>query len=295
MTNQDDANKVIGFYNDAARNYSERYDRSKLMTLEKYPANYFRLQQLLTRAAACGVRTLYDIGTGEGTPLMMLTEMGVDVYGCDIAPEMVELTRQKLANVNLPDERCIVADIEDAITLAPHLKSGPFDAVVAFGVLPHVKNDKLALENMRALAGENGKLFVEFRNKLFSLFTYNRYTRDFILDDLLAGVSGKVRDAVATELEKRCATDVPPLPESDNSYDTIPAKFHNPFELTQLIDSSGFKNARLHWYHYHPAPPMLAESLGDEFRKAAIDLEHTPDDWRGYFLCSAGFIEADAI
>ena len=81
------------------------------------------------------------------------------------------------------------------------MADGAFDAVIAAGVLPHVANDRLALKNMAMLIREGGHLFVEFRNKLFSLFTFNRYTKEFILDDLLAGVPRDVTAHVAQELE----------------------------------------------------------------------------------------------
>jgi hypothetical protein len=38
---------------------------------------------------------------------------------------------------------------------------------------------------------------------------------------------------------------------------------------------------------------MLEKSIGAAFRKEAMKLEHEPSGWRGYFLCSAGVVEAD--
>jgi 2-polyprenyl-3-methyl-5-hydroxy-6-metoxy-1,4-benzoquinol methylase len=71
---------------------------------------------------------------------------------------------------------------------------------MAMGVMPHVENDEFVLRNMATMVRPGGTLFVEFRNKLFSLFTFNRYTHDFILNDLLADVDPAVREAVAAEL-----------------------------------------------------------------------------------------------
>jgi hypothetical protein len=187
-------------------------------------------------------------------------------------------------------------DIEDATTIAAQLKNGQFDAVVAAGVLPHVRNDALTLENVGMLVRSGGRVLIEFRNKLFSLFTFNRNTKEFILDDILAGVSGDVKDAVARELDKRLATDLPAVRsvaegDAGPGYDLIPAKFHNPFELLDLFERHGYREPKIHWYHYHPASPMLQESLGPAFRKAAMALEHE-GSWRGWFLCSAGVVEA---
>ena len=57
--------------------------------------------------------------------------------------------------------------------------------------MPHVRNDDFTLNNMKSMVKSGGHVFIEFRNKLFSLFTFNRYTLEFIMDDLLRGVSAK--------------------------------------------------------------------------------------------------------
>jgi SAM-dependent methyltransferase len=183
--------------------------------------------------------------------------------------------------------------------LAGHLNEGSFDAVIAAGVLPHVKNDELALRNIGMLVRPGGKVFIEFRNKLFSLFTFNRHTKEFILDDLLADVNAEIKAVVAEELDRRLAVDLPAKEETladgrSPGYDAILSKFHNPFELLEAFGRCGYRNGRLHWYHYHAAPPMLERSLGPAFREAAMALEHEAS-WRGYFLCSAGIVEAERV
>jgi hypothetical protein len=181
------------------------------------------------------------------------------------------------------------------MTFANQVSAGHDDAI-AFGVLPHVANDMLMLSNLRMIVGGKGKVFVEFRNKLFSLFSMNRHTYEFVIDDLLAPVDPQLREATAAELRARLAMDVPPRPKADAgiSYEGIRAKFHNPFELQDVFDRAGFRNIRLHWYHYHPGLPFLEQATGALWREEAFKLEHETSGWRGYFLCSSGVIEADA-
>ena len=163
------------------------------------------------------------------------------------------------------------------------------------GVLPHVRDDRLMLETVKMCLKPGGAAFIEFRNKLFSLFTFNRLTKEFILDDLLANVPSAVKAAVEAELDQRCAIDKPAIrtarPGTELGYDEIPAKFHNPFELQNFFRSCGFSDVQVHWYHYHPAPPMMEGDIGPDFRRAGMRLEHE-GSWRGMFLCSAGVIEA---
>jgi 2-polyprenyl-3-methyl-5-hydroxy-6-metoxy-1,4-benzoquinol methylase len=293
-----DKTSIVDHYNSVAETYHQQYQRENLVSQAEYPANYFRLQILVQRLSALRLKSVYEVGVGEGTPLTTMASMGFRVAGCDIAEEMVKKAKKNFTTRGLSADLIQWGDIEDSATFASQLVGGEFDTVVAAGVLPHVANDRLALTNMGMLIRDGGRLFVEFRNKLFSLFTFNRYTKEFILDDLLRNVPSDVKAVVAQELDKRVAVDLPPkrYVSGDGSapgFDAILSKFHNPFELTELVEHSGFKDVRIHWYHYHPAPPMLEGSIPG-FRKAGMALEHE-GSWRGSFLCSAGVIEATKI
>ncbi len=287
---------VAAHYNTVAAGYHLQYRREQLDTSAEYPANYFRLQMLVNRLASLGAQRVYEVGVGEGTPLLTLAGMGIEVAGCDISEAMVEQARERIAQAGLPPSTVSWGDIQDCVTFAHQLRDGPFDAVIAAGVLPHVVNDSLFLKNMKMLLRQGGTALVEFRNKLFSLFTFNSKTKEFIVEDLLRDIDPAVAQMVAEELETRLAMDQPEVRATTGSnapgYDAILSKFHNPFELVDEFHRNGFVNARIHWYHYHPAPPMLEPALGDAFRRAAFALEHDPSDWRGYFLCSAGVVEA---
>ncbi len=286
---------VARFYDAEASDYHRMYQRENLLSLDRYPANYFRLQILVRRLATLGARRVYEIGVGEGTPLVAMAKLGLEVEGCDISEAMVDAARKNFVANGLSAELIQWGDVEDATTLAKQLANGRYDAVIAAGVLPHVRNDRLMLDTVRMCLNPGGVALIEFRNKLFSLFTFNRLTKEFILDDLLTNVPSKVKAIVESELDKRCALDQPRLrtarPGAELGYDEILSKFHNPFELQEQFRAAGFEEVSVHWYHYHPAPPMLEPNLGSLFREAAMRLEHE-GSWRGMFLCSAGVIEA---
>ena len=194
-------------------------------------------------------------------------------------------------------DHVFLADIQDPTTYAHVFRDGLFDGLLAMGVMPHVENNEMVLDNMAALVRPGGSVFIEFRNSLFSLFTFNRYTSEFILNELLLGVSPAVKDAVARDLESRLRMDMPPVRSAVEGsdapgYDAVLSKFHNPFEVPDLFARHGFEKIRLLWYHYHPAMPYLQNQMPEMFREEAIRLEHEPSGWRGYFLCSAFVVEA---
>jgi len=293
----DPSTSVASHYDAVADTYHEQYDRDLLVTVKDYPANYFRLQLLLDSFVQRGLKRVIEVGVGEGTPLGTLAQAGIDVAGFDISERMVERSKERMRELGLDENRILHADIRDPPTYAPLLENGPFDGLMAMGVMPHVDDDDMTLENMRALVRPGGSVFIEFRNKLFSLFTFNRLTLEFVLDDLLADVSTELRSLVEAELAPRLRLDLPPIrattPDGNApGYDAILSKFHNPLEAETLFGRHGFENIRLRWYHYHPAPPMIEVQAPAAFREQAFALEHESSGWRGLFLCSAYVVEA---
>jgi 2-polyprenyl-3-methyl-5-hydroxy-6-metoxy-1,4-benzoquinol methylase len=290
---------IAAHYDGEVDFYADRYDKGFLQKTGEYPSNYTRLEILCNRLIQFGAKRIFEVGMGEGSPLLAFGRAGMEVCGCDLSEPMVAATRKRLEkNTGVKAPILFVGDIEDAASMGPALALGKYDAVIASGVLPHIEKERAFFENIRMMLRPGGRIFIEFRNKLFSLFTLNRYTKEFVLDDLLAGVSADVKNAVAAELDRRLATNLPPVRGHHDpdrpGYDEILAKFHNPLELEAQVASHGFRSLGFHWYHYHAAPPLIADELGQAFDRESLRLEHQAG-WRGMFLCSAGIIEAELV
>ncbi len=290
---------VADHYDASAVNYHRQYERDGLRDITRgYPANFFRLQMLVNSFVTHDVHRVIEVGVGEGTPLATIAMTGADVAGFDISQAMVDRSKRRMLEIGVSPDTIIWGDIEDSISYVGLLANGRYDAMMAMGVMPHVRNDRLVLSNMASLVKPDGLVFIEFRNKLFSMFTLNRLTYEFIMEDLLAGVSNKMKDIVGSRLKLKLEMDKPSLRDihsEDGSvvgYDAILSKFHNPFEVLEQFDDLGFKKARLLWYHYHPAMPFLADVDPQEFRDEQIRLEHEGSGWRGFFLCSAFVVQA---
>ncbi|HBJ72532.1 MAG TPA: class I SAM-dependent methyltransferase [Actinobacteria bacterium] len=286
---------VASHYDGSASSYGEQYDESKIWTNEEYPANYFRLQLVRELLRNSGASSLYELGVGDATPLVTIAGDGIRVAGNDISPEMVKHARENMSAHGLDPFAIDLLDVQDAGSLAQtQARVGHFDAVMALGVIPHVSDDAQFISSMDSFLRPGGQFILQFRNSMFSMFTFNRLSKEFILDELLASVSPDIKRVVADDLDQRLAVDKPPVrtrPTGDG-YDEILARFHNPFELAELVRAHGYEDIRFHWYNYHPAYPMLADQIDPRtYREAQIALEHE-GTWRGMFLCSAGVIEA---
>lgn len=299
MKKTESEKKVQDHYNAVAEGYGKRYQKEFFNDLSvKYPANYFRLQLLINSFTQKGLKRLVEVGVGEGTPLAIMAKAGFDIAGFDISESMVEKCQETLKKHDVEAvEEIFHADIQDPVSYIQIIQNGLFDGLMAMGVMPHVDNDDMVLDNMANLVRPGGSVFIEFRNKLFSLFTFNRHTYDFILDDLLQDVNPKLKDVIAEDLKGRVRMDLPEernIVEGTNApgYDAITSKYHNPFEVTEFFKRHNFQDIKLQWYHYHPAFPFLNEKEPELFRQEAMKLEHEPSNWRGMFLCSAFVVEA---
>lgn len=286
---------VASHYDGSASTYGEQYDPEKLWTNREYPANLFRLQLVQRLLESCGATSLYEHGVGDATPLATIGATGIRVAGNDVSPEMVKVARANMEARGLDPDSISWLDVQDAGALtAEHERRGSFDAVMALGVIPHVNDDDSFVSGMDLFLRPGGRLLLQFRNSLFSMFTFNRLTKEFILEDLLRGVPDEIRQVVADDLDLRLAVDKPPMrtrPTGDG-YDEILSRFHNPFELADVVRAHGYRDVRFHWYNYHPAYPMIAGKIeARSYREAQVALEHE-GTWRGMFLCSAGLIEA---
>jgi 2-polyprenyl-3-methyl-5-hydroxy-6-metoxy-1,4-benzoquinol methylase len=287
-------------YDAVSENYNEQYDKGNLYDESRpYPANYFRMQLLLNSFARHNVKRAIEVGIGEGTPLMTLGKTGVDVFGFDISDKMVEKARKNAAACGIDESQIFVGDIQDPNTYMHTIHAGKFDGLIAMGVMPHIQNDDFVISNMGNLLKPGGVAFVEFRNVLFSLFTFNRNTVDFLVNDLLSDSNDKLKKSIRSDLEGRLRMDQPPVRKELNDgspgYDAILSKFHNPMTISELFEKHGFSNLKLHWYHYHPSIPYLSSEDPKLFRSESIRMENESSGWKGYFLCSAFVVEATKI
>lgn len=252
-----------------------------------YPANHFAFQHVLNQLAERGATKLLEVGVGGGRAIPIFTGAGLDMWGMDNDATCVADSRAVLVELGLEPNAVVWGDIEDSLSYGALRSAAPFDAILAMGVLPHVHQERAALRNMRSLLKPGGRVFVECRNALFSLVTFNRYTYEFLLDEVFAGASPSVRTSLDAMLRERLAVEVPPAPASGHS-----PTFHNPLTVSSVFEAAGFEDVSIHPFHYHAAPPMLEGADPQAFRDDSVALENEPSDWRGLLLCSAFLVEA---
>ena len=102
---------------------------------------------------------------------------------------MITEARRVMAPLGVPGQKFWTGSVlnRDDYWPAAEKDRAPYDSALCIGVLPHVMEgqDEKLIENLHAAVRPGGLVLVEARNELFSLFTMNRYSHEFILEKLI--------------------------------------------------------------------------------------------------------------
>ena len=258
-----------------------------------YPANAFAFRYVLPALLESPGRRLLEIGVGQGAALPVFTDSGFVMSGFDIDQACVVQAQDQAIALGLDAERFTHGDLREPTSYRSICTEGRFDGIVAMGVLPHIADKESSIRNLFDLTEPGGQVFIEFRNLLFAMSTFNRFTHSLFMDQLLHEVSGPVRDAVNHELASRLRMDVPgSVARSADAGDDILETFDNPLTVPALFADAGFDDVRVHYFHYHAGMPYLQSEDPGAFRRADVALEDDSSGWRGMFLASAFVIHA---
>jgi SAM-dependent methyltransferase len=247
-------------------------------------------------------RTVLDAGCGPASFLRHMAQDKVDLFGFDLTTEMVDEGKRVFADLKLDPERVWTGSVLDANAYRSPRKDSPpegYDAAVCVGVLPHIpaEHDDTVFRNLAGALRPGAVAIVEARNQLFSLFTLNRPSYEFMRDHLiraddLAAKAAASAGTLAQALESMKAQfrmDLPPIRKGkagEPGYDEVVSRTHNPLTLREQFAAAGFRDVRVLFYHFHSVPPMFAGAIPDLFLPSSLAMEN-PSDWRGYFMASA--------
>jgi 2-polyprenyl-3-methyl-5-hydroxy-6-metoxy-1,4-benzoquinol methylase len=286
--------------------WAESYFADYYENAGAYPPVHRRIVHDLV--AASGARTLLDAGCGPASMLRSLVDLDLALYGFDLTQEMVVEASKVMADHGVAPAQLWQGSVADRAAFRPPAGSPAlFDAAICVGVLPHVPAalDEQVIANLREAVRPGGLVAIEARNQLFALFTLNRYSHDFFLNELVdrdalrrrAGDDAPALDRAFDELAARFRTDLPPIRKGlagEPGYDEVLSRTHNPLVLKEHFTAAGFSDVRLLFYHYHCLPPMLEAEVPRLFRAESVAMED-PSDWRGYFMASAFILAGNRI
>lgn len=294
-----DENKIEESIKSCYSTWGDRYYDEYYKSDSAYPPVHTDLIRKVL--AESGARSLLDAGCGPASMLRDLDGLGLNRFGFDLTPEMLDEAKKVMAKQGVSEDHLWLGSVTDASSFKCPNEGVPetFDAAICFGVFPHIpkESDATAIANIVDATAPGGLVAIEARNQLFSLFTLNRYSREFFQDILIdeknlknfAGGSTENLDQALATLDKQFRMDLPPIRkghEDEPGYDEVLSRTHNPFELQKLARQQGLIDVQILFYHFHALPPMLEPLVPELFKKASIAMED-PTDWRGHFMASA--------
>ena len=280
------------------RYYSDYYQSNKA-----YPPVHTEIIKEILKAE--NPTSLLDGGCGPASMLRDLSDLGIDLYGFDLTAEMINEAKDIFKKLKLPSNRLWQGSVlnQNDFTSSPTGKR-TFDAAICFGVLPHILKgqEEKVFDNFINVLNSGSIFAIEARNELFSLFSLNRYSKDFFMDKLinknLYKTTGFDYEFVSKTLDNYFDTNLPLLRkgyEKEPGYDEITSRLHNPFELSELAKSKGLVDVEILFYHYHALPPLFENKVNKElYKEKSLDIEN-PRDWRGHFLASAFILKARKV
>jgi len=246
------------------------------------------------------VTNVLDAGCGSASLLRNFVDLDIDLYGFDLTPEMLAEGKNVFSKLGLDSNHLWRGNVIDFKSFRqPNGKSLLFDAVICSGVLPHILDeyDSAVIQNLHDAVKPGGLVILEARNQFFSLFTLNRYSYQFFIQDLIrlenlklyAGKSAVQLEIAIEKMRSHFTIDHPLIRKGNGDklgYDEVLSRTHNPLILKEQFKKAGFKDVQLLFYHFHCLPPLMASELPEFFMRESIAMEN-PHDWRGFFMASA--------
>lgn len=156
------------------------YDRIADLYAEAYADDLGRApfdQALLNRFAESVHGPVCDLGCGPGYVAAYLRLRGVQVFGIDLSPRMIDLARRRYPAIPFQ-----VGDMR-----ALDLPAGSLGGIVAFYSLIHLRRDAVVpvLRDMARVLGKNGRLLVGCHLGQQDLHVDERFGQSVSLDATL--------------------------------------------------------------------------------------------------------------
>lgn len=280
-----DAYKYFGA---KAKRYGEQYKPNNLT--RRYPEHIFRLNIFLNILATIKPKRILDVGCGSGQPLLAFLREGYDAYGFDYSHEMVEQARELLLSNNFDQTRVSHNNIENI----ENILHNHYDCIVALGSLYYSRNFESTIKQIVHLLPKRGDFIFSLRNELFSLFSLNAYTSEFILNKLMtpSSLSANLKARFNSFLDEKFIPFRGTKKFLTIDDQKIYSLYHNPLTINKdILAPNGLALRGIYYYHYHALPPEFEHSDTEEFRRLSCELEN-PTDWRGMFMSSSFVVHA---
>ena len=221
---------------------------------------------------------LLDVGCGSGQLTIEAAKRGMMAVGVDFALEMIAKCEANRVASGV-DARFVCTSALDFVE-----PEEPFDIVSAQGFIEYISQVDLELFFAKAarMIRPGGALALGSRNRLFNLFSTNRFTalelELGVLDDLVReayALSEHEDTAVALAAARDVARMLPhPSRHPFSGMDVESRYQYTPGELIRRLNEHGFQARAIYPIHFHGLPVALKNSYPDLHVKLADLIFH---------------------
>ena len=239
----------------------------------------------------CGPNTVLDIGCGGGQTILDALERDIDVIGVEPIEKLADFGRNKLISEGYSGSKILLGDAS-AIS---KFDEESFDAVAMLSVIPHVPKkdwESLHKEIFRVLK-PGGIAIIAYRNELFDLFTANRFTHLFMMNNFFShgSYTELERSAIATELNSFIPFyETPSLnhtESNDKSFGDLDRPKSNPLNQSSYLANFCLNLSSMYYCNFHPILPNMKHRDSKSLRKIKYDMElDWFNEWQGMFMSS---------
>jgi SAM-dependent methyltransferase len=240
-------------------------------------------------------RSVLDIGCGGGWTVLDALKSGVNARGIEPVAELQRFGVELLAQNGYPRSSIT----QENLSSLRDMPDGLEECVALLSVLPHVpdKDWDHVHANISRVLKPGGKLFAAYRNTLFDLYTFNSLTLQFydkVLWDAEHMQDFESEDALVNLKELIKNPDLPGPYHTmavDKSFGELRRVKSNPLTIGKYLAPFGLTLDRVHFYHYHCAPPLIMQKLTRHKQINHVMELKLSDDWRGHFMCAMFLVE----
>lgn len=243
------------------------------------------MQHILPSRRGKSLRIL-DFGCGQGVLLEHLVSQGFDAMGMEPSEDMRSHAAEKLKAHGKTDRL-----IAGGVPQFSSLPTASFDVVIMMGVFQYLSDEDYLMmrREITRVLRPGGCLAATFQNAFFDLYTFNRYTLDFYMHQLLGPqVKDADKPAVEAALGNLMTNPGAPPVSPDRARDNIFVRLTNPLSIADDFTGHGLKLDNKYFYEWFGLPPLTDKKLANVSKSVADHFEvERATAWQGHFMANA--------
>lgn len=298
-----DKNNSIKYWNRHAKDWRKMaYDKNKAYL--RFPSSGQReeitIKEIGNLARNKNV-SIIDLGCGDGELVRNILGKGFrNVRGIDNSERMIAVAKQILKKKMSQIDANRIFSIDDVDSLK---RDKTFDFVTGMGIIEYLLDIRAFFLRLTQILKPGGYAFIESKNKLFNLFSANKYTYKSDMMELVRKSDdvkrfSPVRDkkeiekiaiktfiSIGNNLKNIKSGGNYKKPEFEKYPFYLPQ--YSPQEIEALCKKYNLKLKYVIYYHPHPFPPKFEGDFPKTFNRIALSMEPLGYTPLGAVLCSS--------